>query len=99
MHLTFGTPAVRELCERGGQALQSFGAECALALQARLADLRAAKNLEEFPFPLVLLDGGQNQRYSILLTSRFSLQFETRDGGSPRSVANIKILQIGDLNA
>jgi len=99
MHLTFATPAVRALCERSSRASRAFGEECASALQARLADLRAARTLEEFPFALGPLDGGANQRYSLSLTPQCTLQFEVRDGGSPRLAANIKILQIGDLNA
>lgn len=45
--LSFETQRIRALCESGSAATKAFGAESALALRNRLADLRAAESLEE----------------------------------------------------
>ena len=45
--LSFETQRIRSLCESGGAATKAFGAESALALRNRLADLRAAESLDE----------------------------------------------------
>lgn len=47
MLLTFETQRIRSLCESGGAAAKTFGADSAIAIRNRLADLRAAEGLDE----------------------------------------------------
>lgn len=99
MFLTFSSPAVREVCERGDVAYRKLGLHLARALQARLADLRAARTLSEFPFPLIRHGCSSQPRYSLVLYAGFRLDFEVRDSGPIEAVANIKIISIGDPDA
>lgn len=47
MEISFATKELREICERQSAALASLGAEVAGLLMRRLADLRAAKSIED----------------------------------------------------
>lgn len=49
LELAFDTKALRNICESEKRAKQELGAEVAAQLKRRLADLQAAKSIDELP--------------------------------------------------
>jgi hypothetical protein len=47
LQLAFSTQALRDVCENEERAVRELGRECANALKARLADIRAAENVSD----------------------------------------------------
>lgn len=104
--LSFETQRIRSLCESGSAAAKAFGAESALALRNRLADLRAAESLDELvacdvqvssDYPDHLeIDTGSGLR---LIFKAFSDELQEVSLDESRSAVRIRLVAIaGDRN-
>jgi toxin HigB-1 len=108
MRIEFASPDLRELCESERRAVRELGRPCARKLFARLADLKAAENVNElvagYPHPL---KGDRAGQFSVRLEGGKRLVFQsanqpvpTNDNGNIdwKRVTRLSIVFIGDYH-
>jgi len=57
LHLSFGSPSLRNICESKGAAIRTLGESAALQLRIRISDIVAAETVDDLPLPSIKQDG------------------------------------------
>lgn len=106
LEISFGTKALRTVCEDRRKAERRYGRELAKALRVRLADLRAAPSLTDFPFEVEIpARSSVDPTCSIRLLSDSFIMLCANHSKNPVDEANaidwarvsrVKIVQIQD---
>lgn len=103
MELAFATRDLRALCEDFGVAEDVLGAPAAEQLKARLADIRAADNVEELMglgIPGVTLEDGEvvtidlSQGYRMVVKSNHEAAVPPEPARAWRRVHRLQVLSI-----
>jgi plasmid maintenance system killer protein len=108
LDLAFDSRSLRTICEKEEETVREFGLSVAEVLKHRLADLRAAKSINDLVvgYPQVL-DGTNNQQMAINLPDDYQVIFCANHPNNPvlengfvdwSKVSRIKILQIRKNN-
>ena len=105
LELAFETRFLRELCESESKAMEVLGPAVAKTLQRRLADLRAANNIEDVVVGRTAEKTDNNSHLTLDLSRELTIVFranhkttpELPEGGTDWSkVTRIQITKIGD---
>lgn len=108
MELAFDSISLREVCESERKALDLLGAEVAKTLRRRLADLRAAENIEDIKAGCLRIIGNKSadfitidlcQNYTMVLSANHVQNPVLKSGEVDWSrVRRLKLLDIGNNN-
>lgn len=92
MHITFISIKVRDICECSTRALCLFGVDGAMSLQQALADLKAAKRLDELP-PIYTLLNTSKLKPEILASNGLRIKTQLVDSEKTGELT-LKIIEI-----
>jgi len=84
MELSFRTRTLRSLCESEDKAAALYGVEVAAALRRRLADLRAARTVEDLVAGKRWLDGHEQENLHLGITGGHELHCKPNHRNPPR---------------